>query len=126
MSLSAAMRIAPYLPVILLVLSLPPASQANPQAGAAELDLKLLDMNGSPFRSFHIGLYAEGLDDRRPAGATALPSEALQYRDPSLQGDAERYTGVATQPAGPMPIKSNIAPLLDRYDEYLLRPSAAD
>jgi len=125
MSLSAAMRFALSV-VILLALSLPLASQAGPQIGAAELDLKLLDMNGSPFRSFRLGLYAEGADDRRPAGATALPSEELQFNSPSVHDNAERYTGIATQPADPMPIKPNIAPLLDSYDENLLRPSAAD
>ena len=117
------MRYAPYLPFLLLTLASPMAAQAGPQTGSGELDLKMLDMNGAPFRSFHLGLYAEGLDDRHPAAASALPSEELQHSAPAVQEDPERYTGVDANQADLVPTKPDLAPLLENYDESLLQQS---
>jgi hypothetical protein len=118
------MRFAPHPIVILLALSLPLAIQAGPQTATNSLDLEMLDMNGAPFRSFHLGLYAEGLDARHPAAAAPLPSEDMQHNPPSVQEDPERYTGVDANQADAVPAKPDIAPLLQSYDQDLLQPAA--
>ncbi len=104
--------------ILLLSLAAPLSTFAGPQHVSSELDLSMLDRNGAPFRTFHLGLYQEGLDAHRPAAVMSMPSDTLADMPITALLDAEEVTGVTRQSNVTLPSRPDIAPLLvHRYDD---------
>lgn len=113
-----------YLPtlVILPMLGLSPALQAGPQTGNQTLDLEMLDLNGTPFRTFHLGHYQQELDASRPTTATTLPSATLRGVAAPLEDDPGKYTGMTADTTDPAPQKLDMDRLMPGYGEELSQP----
>lgn len=117
------MRHTSHCLMILSTLGLSLAVHAGPQTGTPGLDLDMLDLNGAPFRTFHLGHFSQGLDADHPTAATALPTE--QLGDDQAPGDTpEHHTGMDARSATALPERPDIAPLLQGYDDSLLHPAA--
>lgn len=119
------MRIAPPSLALAWALVLPPVAQAGPQTPAYGLDLRMLDLNGAPFRSFHLGHYSDGLDATRPKSTGALPSQQLNA-DLAVHAPADSDVGIRTQPAATLPGRPDIEPLIGSYDASLTYPQPAE
>lgn len=117
-------RPAPLMVLVLnLALALP--AFAGPQILSEGLNLSILDMNGAPFRTFHLGLYNGGLDTRTLDMATALPSDELTETIASAD-DNSGLTGVAAEPPSSLPTRPDISPLVGHYyQDTVLRAGPA-
>lgn len=117
------MRTASQRLVLCVTLLLPLGVQAGPETTGVGIDLRLLDLNGAPFRSFHLGYYSQGLNAQQPTAATPLPSKAL--RDEGEVWDlSPTHIGLDAARVGALPDQPDITPLLrDRMDERLLVPA---
>lgn len=112
--------------LLLLSLTLPLPTLAGPQTPSMNLDLQMLDRNGAPFRTFHLGLYTQGLDDHRPAAAMELPSDQLSGELTAVQQNPAPFTGYVPESDGSLPFSPDIAPLLvHRYEDSELQAGPA-
>jgi hypothetical protein len=113
----------PHLTILamLSVLGFAPALQAGPQTIKQKLDLQLLDLNGTPFRTFHLGHYQQELDANRPTSAGALPSAELRGHASPAHDDPSQYTGMRTEPAGPALQKIDVDALIPANDTDLMQ-----
>lgn len=106
---------------LLLSLAASVPAWSGPQQLSHGLDLTMLDRNGAPFRTFHLGLYHDGLDARRPSAVMSMPSDTLNSRENGPALDAEPMTGIAHETDIEVPFSPDIAPLLvHRYDDESL------
>ena len=65
-----------------LLLAVPATGQAGPSLPQQELNLQVLDLNGAPFRHFHLRAYHQGiLNPRTPP--QALPQRLTQQAHPN-------------------------------------------